>query len=151
MAEQHYKETKAAKQAKSIGEYDSGYRFDLALCRKIFDEYDQDESGYLDIQELTELAEVLFQNAVCIYFFHFIALSPSVFCRRLRYTFSFTGLDNDVTHDDCHSFGRCYGTPFIPKVPSFLLLARRWTLCFPHCSPNANFVNSLIRNRPDIS
>ena len=97
MAEQHYKETKAAKQAKSIGEYDSGYRFDLALCRKIFDEYDQDESGYLDIQELTELAEVLFQNAVCIYFFHFIALSPSVFCRRLRYTFYFSGLHQDVT------------------------------------------------------
>jgi hypothetical protein len=57
MAEQQYKDTKAAKKAQEVG--DSGYRFDLALCRRIFDEYDKDMSGYLDIRELTQLAEVL--------------------------------------------------------------------------------------------
>ena len=56
MAEQQYKDTKAAKKAQEVG--DSGYRFDLALCRRTFDEYDKDMSGYLDIRELTNLAEV---------------------------------------------------------------------------------------------
>ena len=57
MAEQHHKESKAAKKAQEVG--DSGYRFDLGLCRRTFDEYDKDMSGYLDIRELTNLAEVL--------------------------------------------------------------------------------------------
>jgi ribosomal protein S14 len=60
MAEQHHKETKAAKQAQAVGEHDSGYRFDLGLCRRTFDEYDKDMSGYLDIRELTNLAEVFY-------------------------------------------------------------------------------------------
>ena len=59
MAEQHFKETVAAKKALEVGEHDSGYRFDLALCRRTFDEYDKDMSGYLDIRELTSLAEVV--------------------------------------------------------------------------------------------
>ena len=59
MAEQHYKDTKAAKLAQQVGDYDSGYRFDLAMCRKIFDEYDRDGSGYLDIAEISRLAEVI--------------------------------------------------------------------------------------------
>ena len=59
MAEQHFKETKAAKKAQAVGDHDSGYRFDLGLCRRTFDEYDKDLSGYLDIPELTNLAEVL--------------------------------------------------------------------------------------------
>ena len=62
MAEQHYKETVAAKKALEVGEHDSGYRFDLALCRRTFDEYDKDMSGYLDIRELTSLAEVMYLN-----------------------------------------------------------------------------------------
>ena len=62
MAEQHYKEAEAAKKAQEVGESDSGYRFDLALCRKTFNQFDQDQSGYLDIQELTNLAEVKITN-----------------------------------------------------------------------------------------
>ena len=58
MAEQHYKETKAVEVAQKVEANDSGYRFDPVLCRKIFNEYDRDLSGYLDIEELTNLAEV---------------------------------------------------------------------------------------------
>ena len=72
MAEQHYKETKAAREAEHS---DSGYRFDMALCRKTFDEYDKDESGYLDIKELTKLAEVMQLNALSA-----LAASPCYCC-----------------------------------------------------------------------
>ena len=60
MAEQHYKETKAAKAAQQAGDGDSDYHFDLALCRKTFNAYDRDGSGYLDVEEVSKLAEVMF-------------------------------------------------------------------------------------------
>ena len=61
-AEQHYKDTRAAKAAQEASDWNSdsrggGYRFDLELCRRTFDSYDRDGSGFLDITELTELAE----------------------------------------------------------------------------------------------
>ncbi len=63
MAEQHYKDTRAAKAAQDSCDENAdgpgaGYRFDLELCRRTFDAYDRDGSGFLDITELTELAEV---------------------------------------------------------------------------------------------
>ena len=36
---------------------DPGYKFDINVCRKIFDSFDLDGSGYLDITELAGLAE----------------------------------------------------------------------------------------------
>ena len=78
MAEQHYKETKAAKQAQAVGEHDSGYRFDLGLCRRTFDEYDKDMSGYLDIRELTNLAEVLYRKATIL----ILSLNPMMIPNR---------------------------------------------------------------------
>ncbi len=66
MAEQHYKETKAAKLAQQhVDEHDSGYRFDLARCRKMFNEYDRDGSGYLDVGEIANLAEVDWKPISC--------------------------------------------------------------------------------------
>lgn len=59
-AEQHYKEYRAAKAAQAAsdeGGPGGGYRFDLELCRRTFDAYDRDGSGFLDITELTELSE----------------------------------------------------------------------------------------------
>jgi hypothetical protein len=56
MAEQHHKDTKALKKAEEVS--DSGYKFDSDLCRKIFDEFDRDGSGYLDIGEMSKLSEV---------------------------------------------------------------------------------------------
>jgi hypothetical protein len=35
------------------------FKIDIDMCRRIFNEYDQDQSGYLEISELTALAEEL--------------------------------------------------------------------------------------------
>ena len=56
MAEQNYKDTLAVKKAMEVT--DSGFRFDPDLCREIFDDFDRDGSGYLDIGEVSRLAEV---------------------------------------------------------------------------------------------
>ncbi len=78
-AEQHYKDTRAARAAEEAsdeiaGGPDGGYRFNLELCRRTFDAYDRDGSGFLDITELTELAEV------CVYA---VKRPPGIALRRL--------------------------------------------------------------------
>ena len=82
MAEQHHKESKGghsgtAKHAPKQDDHDSGYRFDLALCKKTFDTFDKDRSGYLDIKELTSLAEVRFLRCLI----SIADFSPLFFCR----------------------------------------------------------------------
>ena len=36
-----------------------GFKFDMDVCRRVFDAYDRDGSGYLEIPELSKLAEEL--------------------------------------------------------------------------------------------
>ena len=68
-AEQHYKDSRALEKAQE--DDGSGYRFDSDLCRKIFDEFDRDGSGYLDLAEISKLAEVVPLYAACLAKFRF--------------------------------------------------------------------------------
>ena len=54
IAEEHWKEIHAKK-----GDTEKGFKFDMDVCRQVFDAYDRDGSGYLEIPELTKLAEEL--------------------------------------------------------------------------------------------
>jgi hypothetical protein len=93
MAEQHYKDTRAARAAQDASDENAdgagtGYRFDLDLCRRTFDAYDRDGSGFLDITELTELAEVLVHAAKQVHARDVKGSSTAQSSRRLqRYAF----------------------------------------------------------------
>ena len=40
-----------------------GFSIDMETCRKTFDAFDRDKSGYLDLEELTKLAEALWNSS----------------------------------------------------------------------------------------
>ena len=43
-----------------------GFEFDPAVCRRAFDHYDKDKSGYLDAKECMKLADV---RSICLMFY----------------------------------------------------------------------------------
>ena len=53
----------AAAAAAPTREDKGGLRLDMESCRKTFDAFDRDKSGYLDLEELTKLAEALWNSA----------------------------------------------------------------------------------------
>ena len=65
MAEQHFREAHAEHNQPShqpAAQGLEGYRFDMDECRRMFKSLDKDSSGYLDIEELTRLAELLWNK-----------------------------------------------------------------------------------------
>ena len=45
-----------------------GFEFDPAVCRRAFDHYDKDKSGYLDARECMKLADVSLNEVICMIF-----------------------------------------------------------------------------------
>ena len=45
-----------------------GFEFDPAVCRRAFDHYDKDKSGYLDARECMKLADVRLNEVICMIF-----------------------------------------------------------------------------------
>ena len=62
IAEQYWNETHdqhAKPREEPHADGGSGFKFDPSVCRRVFDAYDRDGSGFLEIPELSKLAEEL--------------------------------------------------------------------------------------------
>ena len=60
MAEQHFKDAKMSKKTANKEPNPSTYYFNTETCREIFKQHDRKKSGFLDVNTLTHLAEVVF-------------------------------------------------------------------------------------------
>ncbi len=58
----HNKEARRAAPAAPVAQ-EKGFSIDMETCRKTFDAFDRDKSGYLDLEELTKLAEALWNSS----------------------------------------------------------------------------------------
>ena len=80
-----------------------GFVFDPAVCRRAFDHYDKDKSGFLDAKEIMKLADV--RNS--IFSHRFTKISTS-----------------DI--DESLLVSRSFGTHFFPKDQNYRRQIRRY-------------------------